>query len=96
MSLSDWHRQGGVKRVPSVKRKSTGPKKNHNSPKNYTPEQVEQFIGLIKSGYSISEAVRVSKITVSKAYTLVTMDAELKECHKRNKMRGFKRDETNA
>ena len=55
MSLSDWHRQGGVKRVPSAKRKSTGPKKNHNSPKNYTPEQVDVFIGMIKKGHSISE-----------------------------------------
>ena len=96
MSLSDWHRQGGVKRVPSAKRKSTGPKKNHNSPKNYTPEQVDVFIGMIKKGHSISESVRVSKITVSKAYTLVTEDAELKACHKRNKARGFKIDETIA
>ena len=79
--------------MPSVKRES---KNNRNSPKNYTPEQVERFIGLIKAGCSISEAVRVSKIPVSKAYTLVTMDTELKECHKRNKTRGFKKDETNA
>jgi len=96
MSLSNWHRQGGVKRVPSVRGPARAKTAPHNRPKNYTPEQVEQFIGLIKAGYSISEAVRISKITVSKAYTLVTMDAELKECHKRNKMRGFKRDETNA
>ena len=89
MSLSDWHRQGGVKRVPSAKRKSTGPKNNHNSPKNYTHEQVYIFIGMIRKGYSISESV-------SKAYTLVTEDAELKVCHKRNKARGFKIDETIA
>lgn len=85
MSLSDWHLRDGQK--PTVKRRAgnAGPARRHNTPKSYTPEDVDKFCQAIRDGHSVVGAVRLTGIPVSKAYDMLAVDNELRAHHERNK-----------
>lgn len=87
MSISPWH----MKDSNLNNRPKTISGKTSRTRRKYTDEQLSAFDEAVREGFSVSAAMRISKLPVSKAYEILAMNPGLKAIHENNKIKGFKK-----